>query len=132
MVSKSCVTMLVIVILLCQTMVVLSNQLSNQTDQNIVTVATVTNTQNNLTTATPVPMNVTTSVPNEVTDSTAKPSVVSVNKQTAKHFNKGSSAKKRKAVDVSSIPIGDASIEWRCPNITLSRTLECGCDLPHT
>uniref|UniRef100_A0A1A9WWJ0 LRRCT domain-containing protein n=1 Tax=Glossina brevipalpis TaxID=37001 RepID=A0A1A9WWJ0_9MUSC len=52
-------------------------------------------------------------------------------KQTAKFFNK-SSSKKRKTVDVSSIPIGDSGIEWRCPNITGVRSLECGCDLPHT
>ncbi|KAL9916145.1 leucine-rich tendon-specific protein isoform 1-T1 [Glossina fuscipes fuscipes] len=52
-------------------------------------------------------------------------------KQTAKFFNK-SSSKKRKTVDVSSIPIGDSSTEWRCPNITGMRSLECGCDLPHT
>lgn len=51
----------------------------------------------------------------------------------AKFFNKASPKKKHKeAVDVSSIIMGDDSIEWRCPNITGSRSLECACDLPHT
>ncbi|XP_075167182.1 leucine-rich tendon-specific protein [Haematobia irritans] len=54
-------------------------------------------------------------------------------RKNTKFFKKPSSiSKKRKAVDVSSIPIGDDTTEWRCPNITLSRSLECGCDLPHT
>ncbi|XP_065367812.1 toll-like receptor 3 [Calliphora vicina] len=54
-------------------------------------------------------------------------------KKTAKFVNKGSPKKKYKeAVDVSSIPIDDDSTEWRCPNITGSRSLECACDLPHT
>lgn len=61
-----------------------------------------------------------------------QPPQVSV-KKTAKFVNKGSSIKRhRESVDVSSIPIGDATTEWRCPNITGSRSLECGCDLPHT
>ncbi|XP_037954114.1 leucine-rich repeats and immunoglobulin-like domains protein 3 [Teleopsis dalmanni] len=52
-------------------------------------------------------------------------------KTNLKYFNK-SSPKKRKAEEVSSIPIGDDNTEWKCPNITGSRSLECGCDLPHT
>uniref|UniRef100_A0A1I8P6T8 LRRCT domain-containing protein n=1 Tax=Stomoxys calcitrans TaxID=35570 RepID=A0A1I8P6T8_STOCA len=54
-------------------------------------------------------------------------------RKSTKFFKKPSTvSKKRKAVDVSSIPIGDDTTEWRCPNITVSRSLECGCDLPHT
>ncbi|XP_068147240.1 uncharacterized protein Lrt isoform X2 [Drosophila tropicalis] len=55
---------------------------------------------------------------------------------TVKYFNK-SSTKKRKAEEVSSLPlpVDDGLLEWKCPNITGSRNaqmLECGCDLPHT
>ncbi|SPP73820.1 TLR4 interactor with leucine rich repeats [Drosophila guanche] len=52
-----------------------------------------------------------------------------------KYFNKGT-PKKRKAEQVSSLPlpVDDGLMEWKCPNITSSRNaeLECGCDLPHT
>lgn len=27
---------------------------------------------------------------------------------------------------------GRPQVEWQCPNITSSRNLECGCDMPHT
>ncbi|KAL7735085.1 hypothetical protein ACLKA6_002052 [Drosophila palustris] len=55
---------------------------------------------------------------------------------TAKYFNK-SSPKRRKAEEVSSLPLPvdtDGQLEWKCPNISGSRNaeLECGCDLPHT
>ncbi|XP_034478349.1 slit homolog 3 protein [Drosophila innubila] len=55
---------------------------------------------------------------------------------TVKYFNK-SSPKKRKAEEVSSLPLpvdSDGQLEWKCPNISGSRSaeLECGCDLPHT
>ncbi|XP_030368949.1 slit homolog 3 protein [Scaptodrosophila lebanonensis] len=54
-------------------------------------------------------------------------------KATMKYYNK-SSPKKRKAEEVSSLPlpIDDELLEWKCPNITGARSLECGCDLPHT
>lgn len=52
-----------------------------------------------------------------------------------KYVNK-SSPRKRKAEQVSSLPlpVDDALMEWKCPNITGTRNaeLECGCDLPHT
>ncbi|XP_032572274.1 slit homolog 3 protein [Drosophila sechellia] len=52
-----------------------------------------------------------------------------------KYVNK-SSPRKRKAEQVSSLPlpVDDALMEWKCPNITgtLNAELECGCDLPHT
>ncbi|TDG50717.1 hypothetical protein AWZ03_002706 [Drosophila navojoa] len=53
-----------------------------------------------------------------------------------KYFNK-SSPRKRKAEEVSSLPLPgdtDGLREWKCPNISDSRNaeLECGCDLPHT
>ncbi|XP_064547042.1 slit homolog 3 protein [Drosophila montana] len=55
---------------------------------------------------------------------------------TGKYFNK-SSPKKRKAEEVSSLPLPvdtDGLLEWKCPNISGTRNaeLECGCDLPHT
>ncbi|XP_005187509.1 leucine-rich repeat neuronal protein 1 [Musca domestica] len=62
----------------------------------------------------------------------SSPSPLPTNRKNAKFFKKPSSTKRRKAVDVSSIPIGDDTTEWRCPNVTASRSLECGCDLPHT
>ncbi|XP_067631352.1 uncharacterized protein Lrt isoform X2 [Eurosta solidaginis] len=52
-------------------------------------------------------------------------------KATGKLFNK-SLPKRRKAGEISAIPVYDPSIEWKCPNVTSSRSLECGCDLPHT
>ncbi|XP_073848895.1 leucine-rich tendon-specific protein [Musca autumnalis] len=64
--------------------------------------------------------------------SVTSPSPLPLNRKSAKFFKKPSATKKRKAVDVSSIPIGDDTTEWRCPNVTVSRSLECGCDLPHT
>lgn len=72
---------------------------------------------------------VTNMIPNMVPH--APPSLKSNSKNSGKFFNK-SSPKKRKAEEVSSIPIGDVTQEWKCPNITASRSLECGCDLPHT
>ncbi|EDW02437.1 GH21992 [Drosophila grimshawi] len=53
-----------------------------------------------------------------------------------KYFNK-SAPKKRKAEEVSSLPLPidtDGLLEWKCPNISGTRNaeLECGCDLPHT
>ncbi|KAH8254440.1 hypothetical protein KR032_010132, partial [Drosophila birchii] len=52
-----------------------------------------------------------------------------------KYVNK-SSPRKRKAEQVSSLPlpVDDGLMEWKCPNITGTRNaeLECGCDLPHT
>ncbi|XP_020806720.1 slit homolog 3 protein [Drosophila serrata] len=52
-----------------------------------------------------------------------------------KYVNK-SSPRKRKAEQVSSLPlpVDDGLTEWKCPNITGTRNaeLECGCDLPHT
>lgn len=54
-------------------------------------------------------------------------------KKSIKFVNKGSTKKRQKEyVDVSSILIENDSTEWRCPNITGSRSLECACDLPHT
>lgn len=41
-----------------------------------------------------------------------------------------SNPKKRKVSD--KLPIIQDTIEWKCPNITRTRNLECGCDLPHT
>lgn len=52
-------------------------------------------------------------------------------KTSGKLFNK-SLPKRRKAGEISAIPVYDPSIEWKCPNVTSSRSLECGCDLPHT
>ncbi|CAD7014036.1 unnamed protein product [Ceratitis capitata] len=52
-------------------------------------------------------------------------------KTTGKLFNK-SLPKRRKAGEISAIPVYDPSVEWKCPNVTSSRSLECGCDLPHT
>lgn len=52
-------------------------------------------------------------------------------KSSIKFYNK-SLPKKRKAEAVSSLPIGEDSVAWKCPNITTSRSLECGCDLPYT
>lgn len=41
-------------------------------------------------------------------------------------------ARKRK-IEKKPVPIGtDTSEEWKCPNITSTRNLECGCDMPHT
>lgn len=53
-----------------------------------------------------------------------------------KYFNKNS-PRKRKAEQVSSLPLPvdtDGLLEWKCPNISGTRNaeLECGCDLPHT
>ena len=54
-------------------------------------------------------------------------------KKPAKFVNKVAPTKRhRESVDVSSIPIEDYSLEWKCPNVTGSRSLECSCDLPHT
>ncbi|XP_017483008.1 PREDICTED: uncharacterized protein LOC108371901 isoform X2 [Rhagoletis zephyria] len=52
-------------------------------------------------------------------------------KSSGKLFNKGL-PKRRKAGEISAIPVYDPTIEWKCPNVTSSRSLECGCDLPHT
>ncbi|XP_011196366.2 toll-like receptor 9 [Zeugodacus cucurbitae] len=52
-------------------------------------------------------------------------------KMTGKLYNKGL-PKRRKAGEISAIPVYDPSVEWKCPNVTSSRSLECGCDLPHT
>lgn len=45
-----------------------------------------------------------------------------------KLYNKANS-RKRKIDDKTFYP---DSMEWKCPNITQSRNLECGCDMPHT
>ncbi|XP_055606507.1 uncharacterized protein LOC129754445 [Uranotaenia lowii] len=54
--------------------------------------------------------------------------------KTAKYFNKGDSGKKRfekKSAAVIPTPVA-VMADWRCPNISQSRNLECGCDMPHT
>ncbi|XP_055380257.1 slit homolog 1 protein [Condylostylus longicornis] len=51
-----------------------------------------------------------------------------------KHINKISTNKKKNPIENKPILLNpdDDSIEWKCPNITVTKNLECGCDLPHT
>lgn len=54
-------------------------------------------------------------------------------KTSFKFLNKATPKKKLKATaDIPSIIANNDYTDWRCPNITGSRSLECGCDLPHT
>lgn len=47
-----------------------------------------------------------------------------------KVFNKIESKKlSQKSIEISH---DDETSEWKCPNISQSRNLECGCDMPHT
>lgn len=49
----------------------------------------------------------------------------------SKLYNKANS-RKRKIEDKSAFYRPDVRNEWKCPNISQSRNLECGCDIPHT
>lgn len=51
-------------------------------------------------------------------------------KSSVKFFQKSSPKKRR--IEIDSIRIEQDVDDWKCPNITNSRSLECGCDLPHT
>lgn len=48
----------------------------------------------------------------------------------AKVYNKADSRKRK--VEDKSVLISPDLIDWKCPNISQSRNLECGCDMPHT
>ncbi|XP_017051124.1 uncharacterized protein LOC108094837 [Drosophila ficusphila] len=74
-----------------------------------------------------------------VVSAAAVPALVSgrgKQKSSSGKFVNKSSPRKRKAEQVSSLPlpVDDGLIEWKCPNITGTQNaeLECGCDLPHT
>ncbi|XP_055839235.1 uncharacterized protein LOC129907171 [Episyrphus balteatus] len=64
------------------------------------------------------------------TTTTTTTTTTSTPKSSVKFFQKSSPKKRR--VEIDSIPIGQDAEDWKCPNITSSRSLECGCDLPHT
>uniref|UniRef100_A0A1Q3F951 Putative conserved plasma membrane protein n=1 Tax=Culex tarsalis TaxID=7177 RepID=A0A1Q3F951_CULTA len=49
-----------------------------------------------------------------------------------KYVNKGELGKKRYEKKVSSGPSGVDLGDWKCPNVSQSTNLECGCDMPHT
>lgn len=59
---------------------------------------------------------------------TAIPSVFQ--SKSPKLFNKIDSKKlSQRTIEISH---DDDTSEWKCPNISQSRNLECGCDMPHT
>ncbi|XP_055916463.1 toll-like receptor 3 [Eupeodes corollae] len=68
--------------------------------------------------------------PTTTTETTTTTTTVATPKSSVKFFQKSSPKKRR--VEIDSIPIGQDADDWKCPNITSSRSLECGCDLPHT
>lgn len=47
-----------------------------------------------------------------------------------KLYNKADSRKRK--LEKKSIIINPDEVEWKCPNISSNRNLECGCDMPHT
>lgn len=76
-----------------------------------------------------------------ITPTTAKPTVTTtkdkpiyLNKplplMSPKLYNKANSRKRK--MDDKSIFYRPDVMEWKCPNISQSRNLECGCDIPHT
>lgn len=64
-------------------------------------------------------------------DSAAKYLKKPLTPMSPKLYNKANS-RKRKLDDRSEFYRPDIQNEWRCPNISQSRNLECGCDIPHT
>lgn len=74
-------------------------------------------------------------IPNELATSTISTSTVkflpkSHRSNNVKVFNKIESKKlSRKSIEVAH---DDETSDWKCPNISQSRNLECGCDMPHT
>ncbi|XP_026842710.1 slit homolog 3 protein isoform X1 [Drosophila persimilis] len=111
-----------------------ANELKDLLEDTTTAAASTTNT------SVPAPSTSTATTPTAYVVSAAAVPVTTTtitgkSKSAVKYFNK-STPKKRKAEQVSSLPlpVDDGLMEWKCPNITGSRNaeLECGCDLPHT
>lgn len=47
-----------------------------------------------------------------------------------KLYNKANSRKRK--LDDKAVFYHRDLLEWKCPNVSQSRNLECGCDIPHT
>lgn len=54
-----------------------------------------------------------------------------ITKATLPKLYKKADPRKRK-IERKSIIISPDLTDWKCPNISSSRNLECGCDMPHT
>lgn len=110
-----------------------NNSLSQSSSLNIhnISISQSSNIQSNITTF--VPENaelIQTESTTSISTSTVKFLPKLHRSNNAKVFNKIESKKlTRKSVEVAH---DDETSDWKCPNISQSRNLECGCDMPHT
>ncbi|XP_062136504.1 slit homolog 1 protein [Drosophila sulfurigaster albostrigata] len=131
----SCLLLLLLVLLPLATANELKDLLEDSTTTTTTTTTTTVKTTMTTSTAT-TPSAYVISAAAVPAYNAATPSKLKSKLPGSKYFNK-SSPKKRKAEEVSSLPLpidSDGQLEWKCPNISGTRNadLECGCDLPHT
>lgn len=74
---------------------------------------------------TPIFIESVTTIPEVATSNTT------ITKTTFPKLYKKADPRKRK-IERKSIIIRPDLTDWKCPNISSSRNLECGCDMPHT
>lgn len=99
-----------------------SDEYSNTKEQTLSTTTTMTTSDETILPTTAKPTTITKDKP------------IYLNKPLAlmspKLYNKANSRKRK--MDDKSIFYRPDVMEWKCPNISQSRNLECGCDIPHT